>query len=147
MEINLNQIGNIDMMTDEEIGRKVRELILTRQQFFYIADIEFLKTYFSDNNRAFLESLQREFKIDLQTLKRAAFSIYTEWQAADDCKHNTYKDAHKHLTAHLRIKLRNETTRQQTTKQQRDSDFANYIRQSLSAIGDGKPISNRLQSK
>lgn len=147
MKIDTTQLGNIDMMTNEEIGRKVRELILARQQFFYIADIEFLKKYFSANNRAFIECLQREFKVDLQALKRAAFSIFTEWQAADDCKHTSYKEAHKHLTAHLRIKLRNGNTRQQTTKQQRDSDFANYLQQSLSTTANREQIPNRLQPK
>lgn len=146
MKIDLSQIGNIEVMTDEEIGRKVRELAI-QSITLYIADIDFLKQYFSQNNRAFLEMLMRNYKVGISQLKRAAFEILAEWQAADDCKHNTYKDAHKHLTAHLRIKLKNGNTQQPTTKQQRDSDFESYIRQSLSAIGDGKPIPNRLQSK
>lgn len=136
------------MLTDDALIKLVRKSLLAKSNEYYIADEIFLNEFFSPKCSMFLERLCYQHNITIEQLREMAEDCIFEWIATDKMAHRNYSEAASHLTSHLRIKLKNikyENNRR-TTKDNRDTDFGNYIKQQLNAMPTTTNISRQLST-
>jgi hypothetical protein len=127
--ITINIPDNINSLSDADLAGLVRKIVFAHNQNGYLADEAFLNEFFAPKSQMFIERFCFRHHITTAELREMAEDCVFEWIATDKAVHQSYREASSHLTAHLRIKVKeyNNEKNRQPNRTNRDTAFAGYL--------------------